>query len=133
MSFLVAASRVLQVWHPQRDRKRLTSYTKMSEFSSPAKEFPQVFGPFAEVEVKMETALSYEWIPPLMAPENYDVDSLLVTLRRRLVGPKTAFEYREEFNMRQQRHEESLMDYMGSVLFWVGFWLGSVNPEPKMN
>ncbi|VDP94273.1 unnamed protein product [Echinostoma caproni] len=108
----------------------------MSEFSSPEKAFPRLFGPFAEVEAKMETASPHERIPPLMAPgkfipgENFDVwepqsvmdfdlpddvGSLLVTLRRRLAGPKTVFEYREEFYMRQQRPEESLMDFMGSV------------------
>ncbi|VDP92688.1 unnamed protein product [Echinostoma caproni] len=36
--------------------------------------------------------------------------NLLVTLRRRLAEPKTTFEQREEFYMRQQRLEESLMD-----------------------
>ncbi|VDP84026.1 unnamed protein product [Echinostoma caproni] len=44
-----------------------------------------------------------------------DVERLFVTLRRRLAGPKMAFEYREEFCMRQQRPEESLMGYIGSV------------------
>ncbi|VDP88951.1 unnamed protein product [Echinostoma caproni] len=122
----------------------------MSEFSSPAKEFPRLFGPFAAVEAKLETASPYKRIPPLMAPEKFvsgkdsksqasdttlcsqaaaiipgrcvlgfdlpdDVDTLLLTLRRKLAGPKTALEYREEFYMRQQRPEESLMDYMGSV------------------
>ncbi|VDP93920.1 unnamed protein product [Echinostoma caproni] len=153
---------MLQVGHPRRDRKRIIPYTNMSEFSSSAKEFPPLFGPFAEVEAKMETTSPHEWIPPLMAPEQFvpgdfdvwesqvwryvcslsssyrvyvvinlltreayksvmdfdlpdDVDSLLVTLRWRLTGPKTAFEYREEFHMLQKRPEKSLMNYMGSV------------------
>ncbi|VDP94846.1 unnamed protein product [Echinostoma caproni] len=47
-----------------------------------------------------------------------DVDNLLVTLRWRLAGPKTSLEYWEEFYVRQQRPEESLMNDMGSVLGW---------------
>ncbi|VDP93875.1 unnamed protein product [Echinostoma caproni] len=135
----------------------------MSEFSSPVKEFPRLFGPFAEVVAKMKTASPYEQIPPLIAPARFvlredfgvwksqvrhyfrrlpsshradavinlltleayksvmdfdlpdDMDSLLETMRRRLAGPKTAFNYREEFYMRQQRPQESLIHYMGSA------------------
>ncbi|VDP23630.1 unnamed protein product [Echinostoma caproni] len=43
----------------------------MYGFSSPAKAFPRLFGPFAEVEAKMETALPYERIPPLTVPEKF--------------------------------------------------------------
>ncbi|VDP94693.1 unnamed protein product [Echinostoma caproni] len=43
----------------------------MSEFSSPATQFPQFFGPFAEVEAKLETASPYKRIPPLTTPEKF--------------------------------------------------------------
>ncbi|VDP89952.1 unnamed protein product [Echinostoma caproni] len=135
----------------------------MSEFSSPAKEFARLFGPFAEVWGKAGDRVTvlkdptahgsgkirtyrrfrrlgitgttlcsqaavnisgrcgdqfviegtYKLVMYFDLPD--DVDTLVVTLRRQLAGPKTALEYQEEFYMRQQRPEESLMDYMGSV------------------
>ncbi|VDP90299.1 unnamed protein product [Echinostoma caproni] len=75
----------------------------------------------ADAEISLLTREAYKSVMDFDLLD--DVGILLVTVRRRLAGSKTAFEYWKEFYMRQQRPEESLMDYMGSVrrLAWLAY------------